>query len=553
MPDPPAVSTWVRLMPRRETADPTDGLAARLADPLWLLARQLQLGEFTGDDGGMPVQLQIDITFVPFTHWLPGDRSTTPHAWAPYDADRPLESLIEDDRALVGAHTPPLLAVVEAGQRLERALRHAGFDHLADSDTLTRVLDTPHLSSETRTLHANRTIDGFVVRARLTTLRQHLEHGLTAANRRQLDEVLTEWQRWFDARFGFAARQTAWNQPRLEHRFSLAAPHPSGDGTALVFDAPEYLGDGISWTTLQLAPGAEPPPGLPTDRAASFAVTAAYPQPLRWPGMPVDRFWEMEDGTVDLGAMHLDPADLAGLLALDVAVTASTDWFVVEAPIPAPGIARIDRVTAIDAFERPIVVLEHADGVTDAELGALYASSARDRSGSGWLMVPPRSGARVDGDAREEILLVRDELANLGWVVERVGPLTDGEPGELRPEPLPVDAPVADGSLSYRLSSGAPRYWHPLIPARLASEHGPTRLVFVRGRLFDAPEPSPSTVLGQDLDQILDEEVPREGKRITRAWQYGRWFDGSRHLWSGRIVAPGRGEASSALRFDITT
>jgi hypothetical protein len=48
-----------------------------------------------------------------------------------------------------------------------------------------------------------------------------------------------------------------------------------------------------------------------------------------------------------------------------------------------------------------------------------------------------------------------------------------------------------------------------------------------------------------------DEEVPREGARVTRAYQYARWVDGSTHLWSGRRKQPGRGEGSSGLQFDI--
>ena len=34
-----------------------DGLSARLADPLWMLARQWQLGEFRGDDAGSAVSV----------------------------------------------------------------------------------------------------------------------------------------------------------------------------------------------------------------------------------------------------------------------------------------------------------------------------------------------------------------------------------------------------------------------------------------------------------------------------------------------------------------
>jgi hypothetical protein len=50
---------------------------------------------------------------------------------------------------------------------------------------------------------------------------------------------------------------------------------------------------------------------------------------------------------------------------------------------------------------------------------------------------------------------------------------------------------------------------------------------------------------------LHDEEVPREGARVTRSYQYARWSDGSTHLWIGRRKQPGRGEGSSGLRFDI--
>lgn len=48
-----------------------------------------------------------------------------------------------------------------------------------------------------------------------------------------------------------------------------------------------------------------------------------------------------------------------------------------------------------------------------------------------------------------------------------------------------------------------------------------------------------------------DEEVPREGARVTRSYQYSRWIDGSTYLWIGRRKRPGRGEGSSGLRFDV--
>jgi hypothetical protein len=55
-----------------------------------------------------------------------------------------------------------------------------------------------------------------------------------------------------------------------------------------------------------------------------------------------------------------------------------------------------------------------------------------------------------------------------------------------------------------------------------------------------------------DAEVILrEEEVPREGARVTRAYQLARWFDGTTFLWLGRRKAVGRGEGSSGLRFDV--
>jgi len=54
---------------------------------------------------------------------------------------------------------------------------------------------------------------------------------------------------------------------------------------------------------------------------------------------------------------------------------------------------------------------------------------------------------------------------------------------------------------------------------------------------------------GQELS-LFEEEVPREGVRVTRGYQFTRWIDGSSHLWVGRRKGVGRGEGSSGARFD---
>ncbi|MEO7847413.1 MAG: hypothetical protein ABIR82_18935, partial [Nocardioides sp.] len=205
-------------------------------------------------------------------------------------------------------------------------------------------------SPVTSHVHRDRTLDGFVARARLSRLRTSLSEDLSAADKAELGDVLDEWVDWFDRRFGAPGNPSSWVDERLEYQFALAAPNPRG-GDPLVFGAPEYLGGGVLWFELDLLDGV-PPPDVPDGEVESFVETRKFPQSLRWPGMPVDRFWEMEDGSVDLGTLSLDPADLPGLLALDMAATGSTDWFVTELALPAAGVACIDTITVSDTFGR---------------------------------------------------------------------------------------------------------------------------------------------------------------------------------------------------------
>jgi hypothetical protein len=55
--EPPA---WTRLEPQSVTGDPLPGLEARVHDPLWLLGRQWQVGEFQGEDAGSPLGVRAE-------------------------------------------------------------------------------------------------------------------------------------------------------------------------------------------------------------------------------------------------------------------------------------------------------------------------------------------------------------------------------------------------------------------------------------------------------------------------------------------------------------
>jgi len=165
----------------------------------------------------------------------------------------------------------------------------------------------------------------------------------------------------------------------------------------------------------------------------------------------------------------------------------------------------------------------------------------------------------LEGPVLEEVSLLRDELANIGWAVERrlespleVGLETAMDVVDLASTPRPPgNVPV------YRLATPVPKHWVPLLPVRVSADGAEVRLargavlaldgtphvVTAQARLLDVGDPA-----GRLL--IREEEVPREGVVVRRTYQAARWHDGRLFVWAGNRASVGRGEASSGLAFD---
>src|SRR5438093_12180889 len=92
----PSITSWMRLEPRSRNAEMNTTLQARIYDPLWLLARQWQLGEFQGEDCGSPVSATLRGECAQLTRYLPGPPPPSPVEGERYDVGQVLlESLVE--------------------------------------------------------------------------------------------------------------------------------------------------------------------------------------------------------------------------------------------------------------------------------------------------------------------------------------------------------------------------------------------------------------------------------------------------------------------------
>ena len=57
-----SITSWTRLEPQCTDADMGTSSSARVFDPLWMLTRQWQMGEFQAEDAGTPIQARVRAT-----------------------------------------------------------------------------------------------------------------------------------------------------------------------------------------------------------------------------------------------------------------------------------------------------------------------------------------------------------------------------------------------------------------------------------------------------------------------------------------------------------
>src|SRR4051794_9857537 len=106
----PTVTVWNRLEGRPRSADFSRSLRAEGRDPLWMLSRQWQLGEFEADDAGSPISTRLQLATTRLTSYQPGSGPA-----APFPETVPLEATVEQRHL-------PLVAPATLGLDLRLAL-----------------------------------------------------------------------------------------------------------------------------------------------------------------------------------------------------------------------------------------------------------------------------------------------------------------------------------------------------------------------------------------------------------------------------------------------
>jgi hypothetical protein len=601
----PSITLWNRLDARPRTHNFDRALKAEVRDALWMLTRQWQMGEFRGDDAGSPVFAKLHVATTRLTKYQPDG-----HTVQPFDDALPLEAKVEQmplPFEIAGQEVSLDIRLLMGRQWL-KMLNKAGFGGLANGFVAAFGIEKPdpdqrsgapvcaHRESwQQFAACAGRKMDGFKW---LQYLQNHpvprayddLPPALVIGDALAMDTLAGKFEAWFGRLFQQPQNpeESAWLPRHLEYQFACSAPEGNAEK---VFLADEYFHGRLDWYNFDLDPAKTALDNTPADPVPSVkdAQTLSFiPSPLEFDGMPNSRWWTFEEGRTNFGDVKPDTTDLGKLLLIEFGLVYANDWFLVPMTLPAGSVATVRGLAVTNVFGERLWVEAAGRGAAHQwnrwNMFTLeYRENVKKRLADMSLLLLPTVPKIQEGKPLEQIMLIRDEMANMVWGIETVVPLPHGtgkpgneaaietrqffekllaknfEGGVLVPKEIPFTAPIR-----YEVMTSVPENWIPFVPVR---QEGSTRQIQLQRASMprilpqDPEKPrkvKPRTVLMREgLDKPIveayllhEEEVPRAGVRVSQSYQRTRWYGGKVVTWLGVRKQTGRGEGSSGLQFD---
>jgi hypothetical protein len=607
----PAITLWNRLEGRARQADFSRSLRAEIRDPLWMLTRQWQLGEFKGADGGSAAKVRVQIDAARLDRFAVKARDGGSGEFqpaVPYDQSTPLEVQVEREsiwqttqpaadeylalRAQMGRHWLSLLRA--AGRESLRGVfvDEYGFRDVRDEGTEAESLEAAHVKSDPtawQVLAASlrRLPDGrrLLDAVNSGAFDSFVDNQVDAAVRQQVKDLARDFRRWFERLYSQpdSPAEDAWAPPYVEYQFASSAPAAATEDQRTTLVAEQYHHGRLDWFAFEVDRAAnleDSPDG--SFRGGNFDArkpVAFVPTQIEFNGMPNVRWWEFEDRRTDFGRIKASTTDLPILLLAEFGLVYGNDWFVVPYDLPVGSLAEIKGLIVSDVFGvRTRIRAAGQDQGMNWQRWSMFGLSTRAEPGvvDPRLLLAPALAKSQEGDPVERVIFARDEITNMVWGIEEripgaLGLGVDGferatamstyfeqrvPPGEVLPE-------QTDATIRYRLGNTVPENWIPFIATR---EPGSARAIRLQRasmqRLTDAIPDSRVEPRGAVLRVGLDgvgvrrpyflhqEQVLRAGIVVTRGFQRTRWFDGKVFTWIGRRKRTGRGQGASGLEFD---
>ena len=263
----------------------------------------------------------------------------------------------------------------------------------------------------------------------------------------------------------------------------------------------------------------------------------------------------------------------------------ANDWFLLPYTLPAGTIAKIRGMAVTNVFNERTWVEAAGRGADDNwqrwSLFTLNVEGQNNEPADTSMLLLPTVPKIQEGRPLEQVSLIRDEMANMVWGIEKVVPLPTGwskSGAEAAGETLafyaarlaadlaatPPPPPEAAAPIRYQVMNSVPENWIPFIPVHIENDNREIQLQRAAlPRLLEG-DPSPpikvrprGVLLRHGLDMtpaqayfLHEEEVLRAGVQVQQVFKRTRWHGGRVVTWLAVSKQTGRGEGSSGLAFD---
>ncbi len=604
---------WNRLESRPRQAEFDKVLEAGIHDALWMLTRQWQFGELQGEDTGSAIFSKIYMKTTAITQLKTANGDAQP-----FDDSIPLEERIEnmpyrlDFKSKIDAAYVFLRSIDHAADAHSMSATNSSkfyrskliqsypiikIDEVQNGDSNDAIITkVKSLSNEkyvdTVNAGVGRYFDGFSLYQAILTNQGNVINNLILGNgdNSLILDAIQAFVNWFMNTYDVDDESSsAWLPSKLEYQFDCALP--GEDAKNIILSADQYYSGDLDWFSFDVYnKPAEPIDGLSGDASGNDMLNvkdqllSVIPVEAKFAGAPNSRWWQFENGKVDLGNISAQTTDLPKLIFTEYALMYNTDWLLVPYRVPVGTFCEIKGIVVTDVFGQQFFVKSATQGLTDNwagwgmyNLSTLNPDGVRNTPTDTRLLVLPNVVKNLESEPNEEVYFVRDEMTNSIWAIEsslpdELGSVMDGNNNarafsdalkQIDTTPVAHDVDVS-AMFRYTLANTVPENWIPFIPVH--QNFLDNRQIKIQRasmpRLFnnDFTHVRPVTRLlregiNDDDTQatpyfINEEEIPRTGVQLTATFQRTRWYNGSVINWYGYRKKVGRGEGSSGLAYD---
>lgn len=577
--------------PRIRKDDLTQALSMKVYDPLWLLSRQWQMGEFRANNAGTAVSVKCVVRQE--------DCSKDPIEPDTEKVNPAIDLMVRVESAMHYIEMLGKPATPEARQQLQATIAQLRKDYKIDwGGTESYILDCEATREAEAGLNAQRIKFA-------STFRNKAFDGyqLYLDKKKENSAIAKSYTRWFEDQYlpagADGSSNSHWQEQALNYEIKLQAGmhHFKGD---------RYQGGRLSWYTVD---DDTKDNRITGDRQ----VIASLPTPAQYPGAPNKRLWQFEDRSVYMGN-SVEQQSQANEMFLKFATLYSNDWMLIPLKTDIGKYIVVEEIEVKNTFGILQKIKRRSgfgDNVNPLDepwqmfTNTKYGTTDGRHVGNG-LFYAPQLVTTLEGVPVEEVELLRDEMANMVWGVEKT--VSDGcgstldeqqkavwlksivdelyEKNREKPEPGKVtfsqngDVDRKGGeqcAYSYTLQTHVPYNWIPFVPEHI-KEEGPfesyfklwgREMVLRRGKMpchiltekgFERKPVLPvSSILRKGLDGgedqykplfINEEEVQQTGIRLTKNYQRARWLNGKTYLWLGMYKKLAKFSENSGLEFD---